>query len=80
MGGQIGDELVGPVRVLEGVKITSGAYCQLLQLALLPCLENVPLLQRCKLIFQQDNASSPSTKATKAFLSSIGFEGDRLMV
>ena len=54
--GIIGDELVGPVRVSEGVKIASAAYCQLLESALLPWLENVPLLKRCKLIFQQDNA------------------------
>ena len=54
--GIIGDELVGPVRVSEGVKIPFTAYCQLLESALLPWLENVPLLKRCKLIFQQDNA------------------------
>lgn len=78
--GIIGDELVGPVRVPEGVKITSAAYCQLLGSALLPWLEDVPLLKRFKLIFQHDNAPSHSAKATQAFLSSIGFEGDRLMV
>ena len=50
--GIIGDELVGPVRVPEGVKITSAAYCQLLESVLLPWLEDVPLLKRCKLIFQ----------------------------
>ena len=75
-----GDELVGLVRVPEGVKITSAAYCQLLESALLPWLEDVPLLKRCcKLIFQQDNVPSYSAKATKAYLSSIGFERDRLI-
>ena len=64
----------------EGVKITSAAYCQLFESALIPWLEDVPLLKRCKLIFQHDNGPSHSAEATKAFLSSIGFEGDRLMV
>ena len=78
--GIIGDELFGPVRVPESVKVTSVAYYQLLESALLPWLKDVPLLKRCKLIFQQDNAPSHSAKATQAFLLSIGFEGDRLMV
>ena len=47
---------------------------------LLPWLEDVPLLKRCNLIFQQDNAPSHSAKATQSFMSSIGFEGDRLMI
>ena len=75
----IGGELIGPVRVPEGVKITSATYCQLLQPAFLPWLDEVPLSRRFKLIFQHDNASSHSAKATQAFLSSIGIEGNRLM-
>ena len=77
--GIIGGELVGPVRVPEGVKITSATYCQLLQSAFLPWLDEVPLSRRFKLIFQHDNAPSHSAKATQAFLSSIGIEGNRLM-
>lgn len=77
--GIIGGELVGPIRVPEGVKITSAAYCQLLESALLPWLDDVPFSKRCKLIFQHDNAPSHSAKPTQAFLSSIGIEGDRLM-
>ena len=73
--GIIGDELVGPVRVSEVVKITSTPYCQLLESALLPWLEDVHLLKRCKLIFQHDNVPSHSAKATQAFLSSIRFDG-----
>ena len=80
LAGIIGDELAGPVQVPEGVTITSVAYCQLLESALLPWLKDVPLLKRCNLIFQHDNALSHSAKATQAFLSSIGFEGDCLMV
>ena len=71
--GIIGDELVGPVRVPEGVKITSAVYCQLLESALLPWLEDVPLLKRYKLIYQHYNAPSHSANATQAFLSSIGY-------
>ena len=78
--GIIGDELVGPVRMPEDVKITSAAYCQLILLTLFPWLEDVPLLKRCKLIFQHDNAPSHSAKTIQAFLSSTGFKGDRLIV
>jgi len=78
--GIIGDELVGPVRVPDGVKITSQAYCKLLESVLLPWLDDVPLAKLNRLIFQHDNAPSHSAKATQAFLSSIGFKGNRLMV
>lgn len=78
--GIIGDELVGPVRVPDGVKITSQAYCQLLDSVLLPWLDDVPLAMRNRLIFQHDNAPSHSAKATQAFLASMGFKGNRLMV
>ena len=77
--GIIGGKILGPIRVPEGVKITSAAYCQLLESALLPWLDDVPLSKRCKLIFQHDNAPSHSAKATQVFLSSFGIEGDRLM-
>jgi transposase len=78
--GMIEYELIVPVRVPDGVKITSAAYCQLLESALLPWLEDETLQKRRRLIFQHDNAPSHSAKATQAFLSSIRFKGDRLMV
>ena len=66
--GIIGHEFVCPVRVPECVKITSVAYCQLLESLLLSWLEDVSLLKSCKLIVQQDYAPSHSAKATQAFL------------
>ena len=41
--GIVGDELVGPFRVKEGVKLTSQTYCQFLKSFLEPWLEDVPL-------------------------------------
>ena len=64
----IGDELVAPVRVPEVVKITSAVHCQLLKSALLPWLEDVSLPNRCKLIFQHDNAPSHSAKGLKVLI------------
>ena len=36
--GIVGDELVSPVRVQEGVKLTSHTYCQFLKSVLEPCM------------------------------------------
>ena len=52
----IGDEVFGLIRVTKGVKITSAAYCQLLESALHLRLTDVPIQKRCRLIFQNGNA------------------------
>jgi hypothetical protein len=77
--GIIDNELVGPVRVPEGVKLTSIAYCTLLETALMDWLETLPLSRRRKVIFMHDNAPSHSAKATGTFLATMGFKGDTLM-
>ena len=41
--GIINDQIVGPMRVLEGVKLTLVAYCNLLGSVLMEWLEDVPL-------------------------------------
>ena len=41
--GIIGDELIGPVRVQQGVKLSSATYCQFLKNVLEPWLEELPL-------------------------------------
>ena len=77
--GTIGGKFLGPIREPEGVKITSAAFCQLLESDLLLWLDDVPLSKRCILMFQHDNTPSHSAKATQVFLSSFGIEGDRLI-
>ncbi|MEM9078998.1 MAG: transposase [Bacteroidota bacterium] len=77
--GIIGDELVGPFRVPEGVKLTSKSYINFLDDHLSQWLDDLPLLRRSKMIFMHDNAPSHSAKATTAYLASIGIKGKSLM-
>jgi len=77
--GIIGDELVGPFRVPEGVKLTSKSYISFLDDHLLQWLDDLPLLRRSQIIFMHDNAPSHSAKATTAYLASIDFKGKSLM-
>ena len=76
----VGDEPIRFFRVLDGVKITSASYCQLLESNLLPWLDDVPLQKRKTFVFQHENAPAHSAKATQQFLSSLGINGNRLMI
>jgi transposase len=78
--GIVGDEILGPVRVPEGVKITSHTYCQFLKRVLEPWLEEIPLSLLRKIIYMHDNAPSHSAKATTEYLESLGFNNQRLMI
>ena len=78
--GIVGDELVGPFRVQEGVKLTSNTYCQFLKSFLEPWLEDVPLSRLRNLIFMHDNAPSHAAKATTQYLGSIGFKNKTMMI
>ena len=75
----IGNELVGPFRVPEGVKLTSKSYINFLDDHLSQWLDDLPLLRRSKMIFMHDNAPSHSAKAITAYLASIGIKGKSLM-
>ena len=77
--GIMGDTLLGPFRVPEGVKLTSQAYIQFLDEHLSPWLYNLPLLRRRQLIFMHDNAPSHAAKATTSFLASLGIKDHTLM-
>lgn len=77
--GIIGDRLVGPVRVPDGVKITSTSYCDMLKEVLEPWLDDIPLSLLQNLIFMHDNAPSHSARSTTVFLDSLGFQGEKLM-
>ena len=71
--GIIGNRLVGLIKVPEGVKVTSAAYCDLLIKSLMPWLDDIPLSMH-------DNAPSHSARATQAYLGSLGIQGDQLMI
>ena len=75
----MGDKLVGPFRVPEGVKLTSQAYISFLDEHLSPWLDDLPLLRLRQLIFMHDNAPSHAAKATTSFLASLGIKGETLM-
>ncbi|XP_076044757.1 uncharacterized protein LOC143027362 [Oratosquilla oratoria] len=77
--GIIGDTLVGPFRVPEGVKLTSQAYISFLDEHLSPWLYDLPLLRRRQLIFMHANAPSHAAKATTSFLASLGIKGETLL-
>ena len=78
--GIIGDELIGPVRVPQGVKLSSATYCQFLKNVLEPWLEEVPLTRLKKIVFMHDNAPCHAARATIKCLQGLGFKDETLMV
>ena len=78
--GIIGDELIGPVCVPQGVKLTSATYCQSLKNVLKEWLEEVPLSRLKKVVFIHDNAPCHVAKATIQCLQGFGFKDETLMV
>ena len=50
------NEIIGPFKVPQGVKIDSKGYCQILSDFLIPWLDDRTLPERKSLVFQQDNA------------------------
>ena len=77
--GIMGSTLIGPVRVPEGMELTSQAYITFLDEHLSPWLYDHPLLRRRQLIFMHDNAPSHAAKATTCFLASLGIKKETLM-
>ena len=78
--GIIGDELIGPVRVPQGVKLTSATCCQFLKNVLEEWLEEIPLSRLKKVVFMHDNAPCHAAKATIKCLHGLGFKDETLMV
>ena len=77
--GIIGETLVGPFLVPDGLKMNSANYCQFLNDNLLPWLNSQNDTLRNDIIFQQDNAPSHASRYTKAWLEVRGFTGSKLM-
>ena len=77
--GIVGETLVGPFKVPEGVKITSDAYIKFLTKNFIPWYKKQPLQFKRKAILMHDGAPSHSAKKTVAFLEKNGFKDSRLM-
>ena len=75
-----GNEIIGPFRVPQGVKVDSKGYCQLLTDFFIPWLEDQTLMERKSLVFQQDNAPAHKSRYTQSWLMDHGFKEGRLMV
>ena len=78
--GIVNDELVGPFKVENGVKINSETYCAFLKKNFLPWWKKVPAKVKKTLVFMQDNASSHGSRYFREWLALRGFVDDRLMV
>jgi len=75
-----GNEIIGPFRVQQGVKVDSKGYCQLLTDFFIPWLEDRTLMERKSLVFQQDNAPAHKSRYTQNWLSDHGFKEGTLIV
>ena len=75
-----GNNLIGPFKIEQGVKLDSRAYQKLLEDRFMPYVNNMPRQSRNKIVFMQDNAPSHASGMTRQFLTDNGFTGDRLMV
>ena len=78
--GIIKDELVGPFRVENGVKMNSQTYCQFLEGTFFKQWYRKKSASFKKtMIFMQDNAPSHASKYSTAWLASKGLKDDRIM-
>ena len=66
------NELVGPIKVRDGVKINAASYCDLLDEVLVLWLDKQTLALCKKLVFMQDNAPAHSARVTKQYLADLG--------
>ena len=78
--GIIKDQLVGPFRVDDGVKINSQTYCQFLEDTFFKkwYKKKSPSFKK-NMIFMQDNAPSHASKYTTAWLARKGIKGEKIM-
>lgn len=77
--GIIGNEVIGPFKVEEGVKLNSVNYCAFLAQNFKPWLLAQNEDRKEKLIFMQDNAPSHASRYSKTWLGDEGFINDSLM-
>ena len=77
--GVIGNQVVGPFLVPDGLKMNSANYCSFLEANFLPWMNSQTDDVKQSLIFQQDNAPSHASRYTKGWLADQGITGERIM-
>jgi transposase len=77
--GIVGNTLIGPFKVPQGVKLNAERYCELLDEDLIPWLNKQTVTLKRKLIFQHDNAPSHRAKYTTHWLALKGFKQEKIM-
>ena len=73
------NELVGPFKVQDCVKIDSAGYTQFLEKNLMPWMKKKSASFKKKIIFVQDNEPSHAFKFTREWLAKRGVKEDHLM-
>ena len=77
--GLLGNTIVRPFKVPQGVKINSVNYCSFLSENFLPCYEQQLDDRKNTLVFMQDNAPSHASAYSKTWFSVQGIDGSKLM-
>ena len=75
----VGNSLVGPFRVADGVKMNSQSYTEFLDANFFPWYESKTMDFQESCVFMQDNAPSHASRFTKAYLAGKNISGERLM-
>ena len=75
----VGEKLIGPFRVPEGVKMNSEAYVDFLTQNFLPWYRAQSRTFKMKCVFMHDNAPAHASRFTMNFLTSKNIKEDRLM-
>ena len=70
----IGNELVGPIHVQDGVKLTAVANIDFLKQNVLPWFKKKQLSFKNKMVFMHDNEPYHPAKLTSDFLATVGFK------
>ena len=75
----IGNELVGPFRVADGVKITAKLYIDFIKEHLEPWYKKKNLSFRKKIVFMHDNAPSHSARIATEYLERVFARHGKIM-
>ena len=77
--GIVGDNLIGPFRVPEGVKLDSQSYVKFLSDNFFAWYKSQSRSFKMKCIFMHDNAPARASRLTTEFFALKNFKEDRLM-
>lgn len=78
--GLLGNTIVGPFRVEQGVKLNSQNYCSFLSKNFLPWYQRLSNEEKEILLFMQDNAPSHASKYSKTWFSDQGIDESKIMI